>query len=92
MTTTETNSKLAPVHPGEVLMEDFIEGFGITQNKLAVAMAAGVPIRRLCHAVSATPPLARSGCDSLSAAPARPSTNNNECECQYRHLWCRLLG
>ena len=51
-------------------MEDFIEGFGITQNKLAVAMAAGVPIRRLCHAVSATPPLARSGCDSLSAAPA----------------------
>ena len=41
----ETNSKLAPVHPGEVLMEDFIEGFGITQNKLAVAI--GVPPRRI---------------------------------------------
>ena len=39
------NSKLAPVHPGEVLMEDFIEGFGITQNKLAVAI--GVPPRRI---------------------------------------------
>ncbi|PWJ24261.1 addiction module HigA family antidote [Branchiibius hedensis] len=34
-----------PVHPGEVLMEDFIEGFGITQNKLAVAI--GVPPRRI---------------------------------------------
>ena len=45
MTTTETNSKHAPVHPGEVLMEDFIEGFGITQNKLAVAI--GVPPRRI---------------------------------------------
>ena len=43
--TTETNSKLAPVHPGEVLMEDFIKGFGITQNKLAVAI--GVPPRRI---------------------------------------------
>ncbi|MDT0247606.1 HigA family addiction module antitoxin [Actinomyces oris] len=45
MTTTETNSKHAPVHPGEVLMEDFIKGFGITQNKLAVAI--GVPPRRI---------------------------------------------
>lgn len=43
--TTEANSKLAPVHPGEVLMEDFIEGFGITQNKLAVAI--GVPPRHI---------------------------------------------
>lgn len=37
--------KLAPIHPGEVLMEDFIEGFGITQNKLAVSI--GVPPRRI---------------------------------------------
>ncbi len=34
-----------PVHPGEVLMEDFIEGLGITQNKLAVSI--GVPPRRI---------------------------------------------
>lgn len=37
--------KWDPVHPGEVLMEDFIEGFGITQNKLAVSI--GVPPRRI---------------------------------------------
>ncbi len=42
MTTTD---KIAPIHPGEVLMEDFIKGFGITQNKLAVAI--GVPPRRI---------------------------------------------
>ncbi|WP_350259141.1 HigA family addiction module antitoxin [Scrofimicrobium sp. R131] len=34
-----------PIHPGEVLMEDFIGGFGITQHKLAVAI--GVPPRRI---------------------------------------------
>ncbi|TFH56659.1 HigA family addiction module antitoxin [Glutamicibacter arilaitensis] len=37
--------KWAPIHPGEVLMEDFINGFGITQNKLAVSI--GVPPRRI---------------------------------------------
>ena len=42
MTTTD---KIAPIHPGEVLMEDFIEGFGITQNRLAVSI--GVPPRRI---------------------------------------------
>lgn len=42
MTTTD---KIEPIHPGEVLMEDFIEGFGITQNKLAVSI--GVPPRRI---------------------------------------------
>jgi addiction module antidote protein, HigA family len=36
---------IEPIHPGEVLMEDFIEGFGITQNKLAVSI--GVPPRRI---------------------------------------------
>ena len=40
-----TTTKIAPIHPGEVLMEDFIEGFGITQHKLAVA--TGVPSRRI---------------------------------------------
>jgi len=37
--------KHAPIHPGEVLMEDFIKGFGITQHKLAVEI--GVPPRRI---------------------------------------------
>lgn len=43
-TTTETET-IEPIHPGEILMEDFIEGFGITQNKLAVSI--GVPPRRI---------------------------------------------
>lgn len=38
-------TKLAPVHPGEVLMEDFIGPLGITQHRLAVAIA--VPPRRI---------------------------------------------
>ncbi|MGS0560935.1 HigA family addiction module antitoxin, partial [Microbacterium aurugineum] len=40
-----TIDKIPPIHPGEVLMEDFIKGFEITQNKLAVAI--GVPPRRI---------------------------------------------
>jgi len=43
-TTTETGL-IEPIHPGEILMEDFIAGFGITQNKLAVSI--GVPPRRI---------------------------------------------
>ena len=38
-------NKLAPIHPGEVLMEDFIGPLGITQHKVAVAI--GVPPRRI---------------------------------------------
>lgn len=40
-----TTGRIEPIHLGEVLMEDFIEGFGITQNKLAVSI--GVPPRRI---------------------------------------------
>jgi antitoxin HigA-1 len=40
-----TTDKIPPIHPGEILMEDFINGFGITQNKLAVSI--GVPPRRI---------------------------------------------
>lgn len=40
------NDKLyPPIHPGENLLEDFINGFGITQHKLAVSI--GVPPRRI---------------------------------------------
>ena len=42
MTTTD---KIEPIHTGDVLMEDFIDGFGITQNKLPVSI--GVPPRRI---------------------------------------------
>ena len=43
--TTTDADRIDPIHPGEVLMEDFIKGFGITQNKLATAI--GVPPRRI---------------------------------------------
>ncbi|MGF3056661.1 HigA family addiction module antitoxin [Microbacterium sp. YY-01] len=43
-TTTEPEL-IEPIHPGEILMEDFIEGFEITQNRLAVSI--GVPPRRI---------------------------------------------
>jgi len=45
LSTTTEGKMIRPIHPGEVLMEDFIEGFGITQNKLAVAIS--VPPRRI---------------------------------------------
>ena len=37
--------KVPPIHPGEVLMEDFIGPLGITQHKVAVSI--GVPPRRI---------------------------------------------
>lgn len=37
--------RIEPIHLGEAPREDFIEGFGITQNKLAVSI--GVPPRRI---------------------------------------------
>lgn len=46
MSNSSTTTEMwAPVHPGEVLMEDFIHGFGITQNRLAVSI--NVPPRRI---------------------------------------------
>ena len=36
---------IEPIHPGEILMGDVIEGFGVTQHKLAVSI--GVPPGRV---------------------------------------------
>ncbi|MGW1676440.1 HigA family addiction module antitoxin [Saccharopolyspora sp. NPDC002376] len=36
---------MPPVHPGEVLAEEYLEPLGITQHRLAVAI--GVPPRRI---------------------------------------------
>ena len=43
--TTTEGDLIEPIHPGEILMEDFIEALGITQHKLAVSI--GVPPRRI---------------------------------------------
>jgi len=37
--------KMAPIHPGEILMEEFLKPFGISQYKLAKDIT--VPARRI---------------------------------------------
>ena len=37
--------KLQPVHPGEVLQEEFLKPMGLSQNRLALDL--GVPARRI---------------------------------------------
>lgn len=44
-----TTEKLAPVHPGEVLMQDFIVELGLNQHRVAVAL--GIPPRRITEIV-----------------------------------------
>ncbi len=39
------NEKLAPVHAGEILMEEFLKPMNLSQNRLALSM--GVPARRI---------------------------------------------
>lgn len=41
----EKSKRLAPVHPGEVLMEDFLKPMGLSQNR--VALSIGVHPRRI---------------------------------------------
>jgi addiction module HigA family antidote len=43
--TKMNEEKLPPVHPGEVLQQDFLVPLGLTQNKLAQALH--VPARRI---------------------------------------------
>ncbi|HHH73017.1 MAG TPA: addiction module antidote protein, HigA family [Sulfuricurvum sp.] len=43
--------KLAPIHPGEILQEEFLEPLGISQN--ALAKAINVPPRRINEIVNA---------------------------------------
>jgi len=38
-------NKLKPIHPGEVLFEEFLKPMGISQNRLAISI--GVPARRI---------------------------------------------
>jgi addiction module HigA family antidote len=44
--------KLPPVHPGEVLLEEFLTPLGLSQNKLALAIR--VPARRINEIVHGT--------------------------------------
>jgi len=37
--------KITPIHPGEILLEEFLNPMGISQNRLALDI--GVPARRI---------------------------------------------
>ena len=49
---TKAPATIAPVHPGEILAEEFLSPLGITQHKLAVAIS--VPPRRINEIVHGT--------------------------------------
>ena len=40
-----TSAAMEPIHPGEVLLEEYLEPLGVTQHRLSVAI--GVPPRRI---------------------------------------------
>ena len=40
-----SRGKLTPIHPGEVLLEEFLKPMGLSQNRLALEL--GVPARRI---------------------------------------------
>lgn len=40
-----SEEKLKPVHPGEILLEEFLKPMGLSQNHLALRI--GVPARRI---------------------------------------------
>ena len=44
--------KLAPIHPGEILLEEFLKPMGISQYRIAAAI--GVPPRRINEIVHGT--------------------------------------
>ena len=39
------SNKLSPIHPGEILLEEFIKPMGLSQNRLAIDI--GVDARRI---------------------------------------------
>jgi len=40
-----SNKKILPIHPGEVLLEEFLKPMGLSQNKIALDIR--VPARRI---------------------------------------------
>ncbi len=43
------SEKLPPIHPGEILREDFMQPLGLSMNKLALALR--VPVTRIAEIV-----------------------------------------
>ncbi|MGH3574329.1 MAG: HigA family addiction module antitoxin [Pseudonocardiaceae bacterium] len=64
---------MPPIHPGEVLLQEYLEPLGVTQHRLAVAIA--VPPRRIneiVHGSDGSAPTPR--CD-LRGIPEPPSVS-----------------
>jgi len=60
--------KLKPVHPGEILREEFLTPLGLSMNKMAMALR--VPATRIAHIVNdAAPKVVVSDVEGLTAAP-----------------------
>jgi plasmid maintenance system antidote protein VapI len=58
---------IPPVHPGEILMEEFLKPLGISQYKSAKDIS--VPARRIneiVHASVPSPPIRPSDCPAIS--------------------------
>lgn len=51
-TETDTDTIMDPIHPGEILAEDYLTPLGITQHKLAIAIS--VPPRRINEIIHGT--------------------------------------
>jgi antitoxin HigA-1 len=49
---TTTKRRLAPVHPGEILLEEFLQPLGLTQYRIAKSIS--VPPRRINEIVHGT--------------------------------------
>ncbi len=47
-----TRNKILPIHPGEILLEEFLKPMGLSQNRLAIDL--GVPPRRINEIVQGT--------------------------------------
>ena len=62
--------KLKPVHPGEILREEFMTPLGLSMNK--TAMALRVPVTRIADVVesaAASPPTRRCALRVISRTP-----------------------
>lgn len=46
------NPTMDPIHPGEILLTEFLEPLGVTQHRVAIAI--GVPPRRINEIVHGT--------------------------------------
>jgi hypothetical protein len=77
------NGKQPPVHPGEVLLEEFLEPMGLSQNQLALALR--VPARRINEIVIASAALPPTPCCGWRAILG--CLRNSGWDCRWTTTW-----